>query len=78
MLGIRHMGLGGFAPLEAMAIEAELVVWEREGGYTQRENALRCGLLAFRPVGEAAAVATWLWLSLFAISVQGSRPWQYE
>lgn len=41
VLGIRHLGLGGWAPREAMAIEAELTVWEREGGYTQRENALR-------------------------------------
>eukprot|EP00878_Enallax_costatus_P003846 GHUV01004062.1.p1 GENE.GHUV01004062.1~~GHUV01004062.1.p1 ORF type:complete len:1053 (+),score=249.89 GHUV01004062.1:1558-4716(+) len=41
VLGIRHMGLGGYSRLEAMALEAELTEWEREGGYAQRENALR-------------------------------------
>uniref|UniRef100_A0A383WH22 CBM20 domain-containing protein n=1 Tax=Tetradesmus obliquus TaxID=3088 RepID=A0A383WH22_TETOB len=41
VLGLRHLGLGGLAPAEAMAIEAELVAWQKEGNYRDRDNALR-------------------------------------
>lgn len=41
VLGLRQMGLGGWAPSEAMAIEHELAAWERQGGYQDRDNALR-------------------------------------
>lgn len=41
VLGLRQMGLGGWAPAEAMAIEHELAAWERQGCYQERDNALR-------------------------------------
>jgi hypothetical protein len=41
VLGLRQMALGGWAPGEAMAIEHELAAWERQGGYQDRDNALR-------------------------------------
>lgn len=41
VLGLRQLGLGGWAPAEAMAIEHELAAWERAGGYQDRDNALR-------------------------------------
>jgi hypothetical protein len=42
VLGLRHLALGGWAPAEALAIEAELTAWQKEGAFTERENALRC------------------------------------
>jgi hypothetical protein len=41
VLGLRHLGLGGLAPAEAMAIEAELTEWQKEGNFRDRDNALR-------------------------------------
>ncbi|KAF6253313.1 pyruvate phosphate dikinase [Scenedesmus sp. NREL 46B-D3] len=41
VLGLRHLGLGGLAPAEAMAIEAELTAWQKEGNFRDRDNALR-------------------------------------
>jgi hypothetical protein len=41
VLGLRHLGLGGLAPAEAMAIEAELTAWQKEGNFKDRDNALR-------------------------------------
>jgi hypothetical protein len=41
VLGLRHLGLGGLAPAEAMAIEAELAAWQKEGNFRDRDNALR-------------------------------------
>ena len=41
MLGLRQMGLGGWAPGEAMAFEHKLAAWERQGGYQDWDNALR-------------------------------------
>lgn len=41
VLGLRQLALGGWAPAEAIAIEHELAAWERQGGYQDRENALR-------------------------------------
>jgi hypothetical protein len=41
VLGLRYLGLGGLAPAEAMAIEAELSEWQKEGNFRDRDNALR-------------------------------------
>jgi len=41
VLGLRHLGLGGVAPAEAIAIEAELTAWQKAGGFQDRDNALR-------------------------------------
>lgn len=41
MLGLRQLGLGGWPPAEAMAIVSEMAAWQREGGFTDRDNALR-------------------------------------
>eukprot|EP00879_Flechtneria_rotunda_P003769 GHRR01004008.1.p1 GENE.GHRR01004008.1~~GHRR01004008.1.p1 ORF type:complete len:728 (+),score=269.14 GHRR01004008.1:2494-4677(+) len=42
ILGLRHLGLGGWAPAEATAIEAEITAWQKEGGFANnKENALR-------------------------------------
>ena len=32
VLGLRHVGLQGLQPAEALAIEHELTVWQRQGG----------------------------------------------
>lgn len=41
VLGLRHMGLQGLQPAEALAIEHELALWQRQGGLVDRDNALR-------------------------------------
>ncbi|KAL4419085.1 hypothetical protein ABPG77_010024, partial [Micractinium sp. CCAP 211/92] len=41
VLSLRHLGLGGYAPQECMAIEHELTAWQRAGGFAQKDNALR-------------------------------------
>lgn len=42
MLGVRHMGLGGWQQQECMAVENELSAWQRLGELSSRDNALRC------------------------------------
>lgn len=43
VLGVRHMGLGGWDPAECMAVEGELAAWQRQGCFVaKRDNALRC------------------------------------
>ena len=42
VLGVRHMGLGGWQPQECMAVENELSAWQRLGELSSRDNALRC------------------------------------
>ena len=42
VLGVRHMGLGGWQPQECMAVENELAAWLRLGELNSRDNALRC------------------------------------
>ncbi|KAL4852989.1 Phosphoglucan [Chlorella vulgaris] len=41
VLGLRHIGLSGYNPTECMAVEQELTAWQKLGGLSQRENALR-------------------------------------
>lgn len=43
VLGLRHIGLCGFEAGECMAVERELTAWQKAGGLSQKENALRCG-----------------------------------
>ncbi len=45
VLGVRHMGLSGWDPSECMALENELAAWQRQGGFTKHDNALRYGTL---------------------------------
>ncbi len=42
MLGIRQLGLAGWAPAECLALENELGAWQAAGGLQARENGLRC------------------------------------
>ncbi|PRW57887.1 water chloroplastic isoform A [Chlorella sorokiniana] len=41
VLGLRHIGLSGFGAQECMAIEHELTAWQKAGGFSDRDNALR-------------------------------------
>ena len=41
VLGVRHVGLGGWAPEECIAIENELGAWQQTGSLSEREPALR-------------------------------------
>ena len=41
VLGVRHVGLGGWQPQECMAVENELSAWQRLGEFASRDNALR-------------------------------------
>ncbi|KAL4433837.1 hypothetical protein ABPG75_000278 [Micractinium tetrahymenae] len=41
VLGLRHLGLGGYSAQECMAIEHELAAWQRAGGFSEKDNALR-------------------------------------
>lgn len=45
LLGVRHVGLGGWQPHECMAVENELSAWQRLGELSSRDNALRYFLL---------------------------------
>ncbi|PSC69113.1 water chloroplastic [Micractinium conductrix] len=41
VLGLRYLGLGGYASQECMAVEHELAAWQKAGGFSERDNALR-------------------------------------
>lgn len=43
VLGIRHVGLGGWQPQECMALENELGSWQSAGSFSEPEPALRSG-----------------------------------
>lgn len=60
MLGLRQLGLGGWAPNEALAIEAELTAWQKAGGFGDRDNALRWECSVRLHAGARADAETWL------------------
>jgi hypothetical protein len=41
VLGVRHVGLGGWQPSECMALENELAAWQRQGNFRERGASLR-------------------------------------
>ena len=51
VLGVRHMGLGGWQQQECMAVENELSAWQRMGELSSCDNALRCVYPEARGVG---------------------------
>lgn len=46
VLGVRHMGLSGWAPAECLALENELAAWQKFGNFAKRDPALRSAVLS--------------------------------
>eukprot|EP00887_Chlorella_sp_A99_P004965 scaffold4.g4965.t1 len=76
VVGLRHLGMGGYETQECMAVEHELTIWQRMGGFQRHDNALRClrgrlprggrGKAGEREAHEECAAICNVWASLFS------------